>query len=119
MLSGLETLFINDDIVANKNLNKKRQPLLELSILGRHRGQYLWLQTQSYLGIPKKLREQAKIIFVWYQKARIDLKMIHDENDVLTANESVVTKYFFKKSKYACSYIQNEFPRGFQLLNHI
>ena len=81
-LSGLETLFIVFiiDIIANKDLDKRKQPLLELSISGRHQGHYLWLLTQSYLGIPRKLREQAKAIFVWYIKTRIDLKMIHDEN---------------------------------------
>ena len=98
LLSGLETLFIIDDIIANKDLDKRRQPLLELSISGRHRGQYLWLLTQSYLGLPKKFCEQAKAIFACYPKARIDLKMIHDENDVLTDNELVVARDFFKKS---------------------
>ena len=74
-------------IIANKDLDKRRQLLLLLSISGRHQGQYLWLLTQSFIGIPKKLREQVKAIFVWYPKARIDLKMIHDEDDVLTDNE--------------------------------
>ena len=100
LLSGLETLFIVFiiDIIANKDLDKRKQPLLELSISGRHQGHYLWLLTQSYLGIPRKLREQAKAIFVWYIKARIDLKMIHDENDVLTDNEFVIARDFLKKS---------------------
>ena len=39
--------------------------------------------------------------------------MIHDENDLVVARD------FFKKSKHACLYIQNEFPYGFKLLNHI
>ena len=30
-------LFIIDDIIANESLDKRRQPLLELSISGRHR----------------------------------------------------------------------------------
>ena len=119
LLSGLEILFIIDDIIANKDLDKKRQPLLELSIWGRHRDHYLWLLTQSYLGIPKKLREQGKAIFVWCPKGRIDLKMRHDENDVLTDEELVVARDLFKKWKYACLYIQNQFPRGFKLLNHL
>ena len=88
-------LFIIDGIIANKDLDKRRQSLLELSISGRHQGHYLWLLTQSYKGIPNKLREQAKAIFVWYSKARIDLKMIHNENDVLTNNESIVAMDFF------------------------
>ena len=77
------------------------------------------LLTQSYKVIPKKLREQAKAIFVWYPKARIDLKMIHDENDVLTDDELVAATIFFKKSKHGCIYMLNEFPCGFKLLDHI
>ena len=119
LLRFLGVLFIIDDIIANNNLDRRRQPLLELSISGRHRGHYLWLLTQSYKGIPKKLREQAKAIFVWYPKARIDLKMIHDENDVLTDDELVVATSFLKNSKHACLYIQNEFPPGFNLLNYV
>ena len=119
LLRFLKVLFIIDDIIANKNLDKRRQPLLELSISGKHWGHYLWLLTQSYKVIPKKLREQAKAIFVWYQKARINLKMVHEENDVLTDDELVVAREFLKSKKYGCLYILNEFPRGFRLLNHV
>ena len=42
-LRFLDVLFIIDDIIANERLDKKRQPLLELSISGRHQGHYLWL----------------------------------------------------------------------------
>ena len=119
LLRFLEVLFIIDDIVADKDPDKRRQLLLELTISGRYRGHYLWLLTRSYKGVPKKLREQAKAVFVWYPKARIDLIMIHDENDVLTNDKLVITRNFLKKSKHACLYIQNEFPRGFRLLNHI
>ena len=52
------------------------------------------------------MREEAKAIFVWYPKAGIDLKMIHDENDVLTNNELVVARDFLKKSKHAHLHIQ-------------
>ena len=117
LLRFLEVLFIIDDTIAKKDLDKRRQPLLELSISGRHRGRYLWLLTQSYKGIPKKLRKQAKAIFLWYPKTRIDLKMILDENDVLTDNELVVAGEFLKNSKHTCLYIQNEFPCRFKLLN--
>ena len=119
LLRFLEVLFIIDDIIANKDLDKRRQPLLELSILGMYRGHYLWLSTQSYKDIPKKLREQAKTVFVWYPKAKIDFKMIHDENDVLADDELAVARNFFKKSKHLCLYIRNEFPRGFRLLIHV
>ena len=39
LLRFLEVLIIND-IIANESLDKRRQPLLELSISGRHRGHY-------------------------------------------------------------------------------
>ena len=68
LLQFLEVLFIIDDIIANKDLDKRRQPLLELSILGRHRRHYLWLLMQSHKGIPNKLREQAKATFVCIQR---------------------------------------------------
>ena len=119
LLRLLEVLFIIDDIIANKDLDKKRQPLLELAVRGRHRDHYLWLLTQSYESMPKKLREQTKAIFVWYAKAKIDLKMIHDENDVLADNELAVARNFLKKSRHASLYIQNEFPGEFKLLNRI
>ena len=117
LLRFLEVLFIIDDIITNKNLNKRRQSLLELSISGRHRGHYLWLITQSYTAIPKNLRRQAKAIFVWHPKERGDLKALHEENDVLTDDELIVARAFLRKSKYSFLYIRNEFPRGFKLLN--
>ena len=105
--------LLNDDIIANESLDKRRQPLLELSISGRHRNHYLWLLMQSYSAIPKTLRKQVKAIFVWYPKKRADLKAIHDENDVLTDDELVIARNFLKKSRHACLYIRNEFPRIF------
>ena len=119
LLRFLEVLFNISDIIANQDLDKRRQPVLELSIWDRHQGHYLWLLTQSNLGIPKKLREQAKAIFVWYPKARIDLKTIHDENGVLTDDELVIVRVILRKSKHACLYMRNEFPRIFRLLNHV
>ena len=76
-ISGLESccncqhaskLFIIDDIIANKDLDKRRQLLLELAISGRHWDHYLWFQKQSSLAMPKNLQKQTKAIFVWYPK---------------------------------------------------
>ena len=112
LLRSLEVLFIIEDIIANESLDKRRQPLLELSISGRHRCHYLWLLTQSYTAIPKYSRRQSKGIFVWHPKERRDLKMIHDENDALTYDELVVARNFLKKPKHACLLWQSR-----QLLN--
>ena len=116
LLAHSETLFIIDDIIADESLDKRRQPLLELAISGRHRGHYLWLLTQSYSAIPKNLRRQAKAIFVWYPKEREDLKMIHDENNALTDNELVVVRDLLRKSKHAWLYIRTEHLRKFKVL---
>ena len=45
LLAGDKTLFLIDDIITNETLDKRRQPLLELAISGRHRGHSLWLLT--------------------------------------------------------------------------
>ena len=102
LLASSETLFIIDDIVADDCHDKRRQSLLELAISGRYRSHYLWLLTQSYSAIPKNLRRKAKAIFVWYPKERVDLKIIHDENNVLTHEELVIVKDLLKESKHAC-----------------
>ena len=56
---------------------------------------------------------------MWYPKERADLKMIHDENEVLTDDELVIVRGILRKSKHACLFIRNKFPRGFRLLNHV
>ena len=118
LLAGSETLFIIDVIIGDEGLDKRRQPLLELAISGRYRDYYLWLLTQSYSAIPKNLRKQAKAIFVWYPQIKANLKMIHDENNVLTNDELVIVGDFLRTSKHAYLYIRNEHPRGFNVLNH-
>ena len=114
--AGNAVLFIVDDSIADENLDKRRQSLLELAISGRHKNHYLWLLTQSYTAIPKNLRRQAKVIFTWYPKERGDMRTMHEENDVLTNEELIVVKEHFKNVKQACLYIRNEYPRGFNLL---
>ena len=87
LLADDKTLFLIDDIIADETLNKRRQPLLELAISGRHRGHSLWLLTQSYTAFPNNLRRQAKMLYVWYPKSRTDLNTIHEENDVIGPEE--------------------------------
>ena len=112
---GNAVLFIVDDIIADENLDKRRQSLLELAISGRHKNHYLWLLTQSYTAIPKNLRRQAKAVFTWYPEERGDMRTIHEENDVLTNDELIVVKEHLKNVKQACLCIRNEYPRGFNL----
>ena len=113
--AGNAVLFIVDDIIADENLGKWRQSLLELAISGRHKNHYLWLLTQSNTAIPKNLRGQGKAIFTWHPKERGDMRTIHEENDVLTNDELIVVKEHLKNVKQACLYIRNEYPSGFNL----
>ena len=89
LFAGQVTLFIVDDIISDETLDKKRQPLLELAISGRHRGHSLWLLTQSYTAIPKNLRRQKKMLFVWYPNEKSDLKIIDDETNIIDDLEFV------------------------------
>ena len=83
LLAGDKTLFLIDDIIADETLDKRRQPLLELAISGRHKEHSLWLLTQSYTAVPNNIRRQAKMLYVWYLKNRMDLNIIHEENDII------------------------------------
>ena len=103
-----------DDIISDETLDKKRQPLLELAISGRHRGHSLWLLTQSYTAIPKNLRRQKKMLFVWYPNEKSDLKTIDEETNIIDDLEFV--KKELKSSKYACLYIRLEYPRSYKVL---
>ena len=116
-LAGYRTLFLIDDIIADENLDKKRQPLLSLSISGRHKRHSLWFLTQSYTAIPKNIRRQAKMLYVWYPKNRTDLAAIHEENDVIeTLEELMNIKQRLKKGKHTCLVIRMEHPRAYELL---
>ena len=89
LLAGSKTLFLIDDIIIDEALDKHRQPLLELAILGRHRGHSLWLLTQSYTAVPNNISRQAKMIYIWYPKNRTDLNVIHEENNVIEKTEEL------------------------------
>ena len=69
-LAGSKTLFLVDDIIADEKLDKRRQPLLELAILGRHRGHSLWLLMQSYTGVPLNIRREAKMLCLVPEEVR-------------------------------------------------
>ena len=116
LFSGEETLFIVDDIIADETLDKKRQPLLDLAISGRHRKHSLWLLTQSYTSLPKNLRRQKKQLFVWYPSEKSDLKMIDEETNVMSSEDLAYAKEKLKREKHACLYVKLEHPRTFKVL---
>ena len=112
LLTGDKTLFLIDDIIANETLDKRRQPLLELAISGRHRGHSLWLLTQSYTAVPNNIRRQAKMLYVWYPKNRMDLNTIHEENGIIGLAELARVKAQLKQGKHTCLIMRMEHPRA-------
>ena len=114
--SSEETLFIVDDMIADETLDKKRQPLLELAISGRHKQHSLWLLTKSYTAIPKNLRRQKKQLFVWYPSEKSDLKMIDEETNLMSSEDLNKVKDKLKREKHACLYVRLEHPRLFKVL---
>ena len=108
LLAGDKTLFLIDDIIVDKTLDKHRQPLLELVISRRHRGHSLWLLTQSYTAIPNNIRRQGKMLYVWYPKNRTDLNTIHEENDVIGQEELARVKAQLKWGKHTCLIMRME-----------
>ena len=57
------------------------------------------------------------LYILWYPKKMADLKIVHNENNVLTDDELVITTDFLRTSKHACLYMRNENPRRFNVLN--
>ena len=115
--SGEETLFVVDDVIADETLDKRRNPLLELAISGRHRKQSLWVLTQSYTALPKNLRRQKKQLFAWYPSEKSDLKTIDEETNLMNSDDLLKIKERLKIKKHACLYVRLEHPRFFQVLD--
>ena len=115
LLTGSVTLFLIDDIIADEALDKRRQPLLELAILGRHRQHFLWLLTQSYTAVPNNIRRQAKILYGWYPKNQTDLNTIHEENDIIETGELASVKAQLKQGKHTYLIMMMEHPRAYMI----
>ena len=115
LLAGDKTLFLIDDIIADETLDKRRQPLLELAISGRHRGHSLWLLTQSYTAIYNNIGRQAKMLYVWYPINRMDLNTIHEENDIIGPEELARVKAQLKQGKHTCLIMRMEHPRAYMI----
>ena len=116
LLTGSVTLFLTDDIIANEAIDKCHQPLLGLAISGRLRQHSLWLLTQSYTAIPKNIRRQAKMLYVWYPKNKTDLNTVHEENNVIETQEELArVKAQLKQGKHTCLILRMEHPRAYKI----
>ena len=115
LLTGNKTLFLIDDIIADETLDKHHKPLLELAISGHYRQHSPWLLTQSYTAVPNNIKRQAKMLYVWYPKNRMDLNTIHEENDVIGPEELARVKAELKWGKHTCLIMRMEHPRAYKI----
>ena len=115
LLAGDKTLFLIDDIIANETLDKCWQLLLELAILGRHRGHSLRLLSQPYTAVLNNIRRQAKMLYVWYPKNGTDLNTIYEENDVIGPEELARVQAQLKQGKHTCLIMRMEHPRAYMI----
>ena len=71
---------------------------------------------QLYTAVPKNIRRQAKILYVWYPKNRTDLNIIHEENDIIETPEELMTvKKQLKQGKHTCLIMRMEHPRAYEI----
>ena len=75
-------LFIVDDLAADAEIVKKRGPLTQLAISGRHTHRSLWVLTQKYNSIGKDVRAQAQWICSFYSPDKNSFKDLLDECNV-------------------------------------
>ena len=115
LLAGDKTLFLTDDIIADETIDKCHQPFSELAISGHHRQHSLWWLTQSYTAIPNNIRRQTKMLYVWYPKNRMDLNIIHEENDIIGLEELARVKAELKQGKHTCLIMRMEHPRAYKI----
>ena len=55
------------------------------------------------------------MLYVWYPKNRTDLKIIHEENDVIEMEESARVKAQLKQGKHTCLIMRMEHPRAYMI----
>ena len=65
--------------------------------------------------IPKNIRRQTKMLYVWYPKNRMDLNIIHEENDVIETEELANIKKQLKQGKHTCLIMKMEHPRAYEI----
>jgi len=116
-LIGKKTLFILDDCIGDKDLDKTRGALYDLAINVRHRGHTLFFLTQTYKGIPKKFRRLATMLFVWFLKDREDVRDITKENNVIDNWSEIFKKLRNSSSKHTCVYVRAEKPFSSVIIN--
>ncbi len=101
IFQGEQTLFLIDDMSANKQLTKKKDMLSELAFSGRHANCSVWVLTQKYNAVLKDLREQTRWTALFHCKDRDSFDDCLRENDVIPAAKLRDVKERLAKTKHA------------------
>ena len=56
------------------------------------------------------------MLYVWYPNNRTDLKVIHEENDVIEIEELTNVKEKLKQGKHTCLIMRMEHPSAYRVL---
>ena len=70
---------------------------------------------KNLFDFPNNIRRQAKMLYVWYPKNRMDLNTIHEENDVIGLEELARVKAELKRGKHTCLIMRMEHPRAYTI----
>ena len=55
------------------------------------------------------------MLYVWYPKNRTDLKVIHEENDVIETGDLARVKAQLKRGKHTCLIMRMEHPTAYEI----
>ena len=66
--------------------------------------------------IPKNIRRQVKMLYIWYPKNRTGLNIIHKENDIIEMPEELTNvKKQLKQGKHTHLIMRIEHPRAYEI----
>ena len=112
-----ETLFVIDDCIGDDELNKQGGIFSILTATGRHINHTFWFLIQRYKRIPITIRDQIKMLFVWFSKNRYEFDLIHNENYIIEDDEELKSvKLALKEGEFTCVYLRMAFPRSYKVL---
>ena len=117
IFKGTPTLYIIDDMSANKALTKKKDTLSELAFSGRHAQQSIWVCSQRYNSVLKDLREQTQWVALFHCKDRDSFEDCLRENDVVPQEERVNIRKQLASKKHSLLVLNTNQPAMYKVLN--
>ena len=103
-----ETLFVIDDCIGDDEFNKQGGIFSILTATGRHINHTFWFLIQRNKRIAITIRDQIKMLFVWFSKNRYEFDLIHNENYIIEDDEELNTvQLALKEGEFTCVYLRS------------